>query len=61
MVKNEFDILVIGTGSAGFSVGLLMNEAGFKVLMIDKSDDHIGGECLKDVCVRMEKKEKEQN
>lgn len=51
MVKNEFDIIVIGTGSAGLSVGLFMNEAGFKVLMIDKSDRHIGGECLNDGCV----------
>lgn len=51
MVKNEFDIIVIGTGSAGLSVGLFMNEAGFKVLMIDKSDHHIGGECLNDGCV----------
>ncbi|CAN5299496.1 hypothetical protein BH23BAC1_BH23BAC1_43950 [soil metagenome] len=51
MDKNEFDIIVIGTGSAGLSVGLFMNEAGFKILMIDKSDQHIGGECLNDGCV----------
>ena len=33
---NAFDIIVIGTGSAGLSVGLFMNEAGFKILMISR-------------------------
>ena len=48
-MKN--DIIVIGAGSGGLSVGLFMGKAGFKVLMIAKSDKDIGGECLNDGCV----------
>jgi pyruvate/2-oxoglutarate dehydrogenase complex dihydrolipoamide dehydrogenase (E3) component len=51
MHKDKYDIIVIGCGSGGLSVGLFMGVAGFKVLMIDKSDHHIGGECLNDGCV----------
>lgn len=46
-----FDIIVIGSGSGGLSVGLFMSEAGFKVLMVSKSDLDIGGDCLNDGCV----------
>ncbi|GAC1387381.1 MAG: FAD-dependent oxidoreductase [Ginsengibacter sp.] len=51
MTEHEFDIIVIGCGSAGLSVGLFMNKAGFKVLMISKTDKSIGGDCLNDGCV----------
>jgi pyruvate/2-oxoglutarate dehydrogenase complex dihydrolipoamide dehydrogenase (E3) component len=51
MAKHEFDMIVIGAGSGGLSVGLFMNQAGFKVLMISKSDKDIGGDCLNDGCV----------
>lgn len=51
MAKQEFDIIVIGAGSGGLSVGLFMNQAGFKVLMISRSDKEIGGDCLNDGCV----------
>lgn len=51
MAKKEFDIIIIGAGSGGLSVGLFMNQAGFKVLMISKSDKDIGGDCLNDGCV----------
>jgi len=51
MVENEFDIIVIGCGSAGLSVGLFMNEAKFKVLMVSTNDHSIGGDCLNDGCV----------
>ena len=51
MAKQEFDIIVIGAGSGGLSVGLFMNQAGFKVLMISRSDKDIGGDCLNDGCV----------
>lgn len=46
-----YDIIVIGAGSAGLSVGMTMNTLGFKVLMIAKTDHDIGGECLNDGCV----------
>jgi pyruvate/2-oxoglutarate dehydrogenase complex dihydrolipoamide dehydrogenase (E3) component len=46
-----YDIIVIGAGSGGLSVALPMHEFGFKVLLIDKSDKKIGGDCLNDGCV----------
>src|SRR5687768_4004258 len=51
MSMQPFDIIVIGCGSGGLSVGLFMNKAGFRVLMISKSDHDIGGDCLNDGCV----------
>jgi len=51
MKGNIYDILIIGAGSGGLSVGLFMSKAGFKVLMISKSDKDIGGDCLNDGCV----------
>jgi pyruvate/2-oxoglutarate dehydrogenase complex dihydrolipoamide dehydrogenase (E3) component len=51
MKARHFDIIVIGAGSAGLSVSLGMLEFGFKVLLVDKSDRRIGGECLNDGCV----------
>jgi len=51
MVKNNFDIIVIGAGSGGLGVGLTMNKFGFRVLMIAKTDKDIGGDCLNDGCV----------
>ncbi len=51
MAKFEFDIIVIGAGSGGLSVGLFMATAGFKVLMVSKTDAKIGGDCLNDGCV----------
>ncbi len=51
MEGKQYDVMVIGAGSAGLSVGLFMNKAGFKVLLIDKTDHSIGGDCLNDGCV----------
>jgi pyruvate/2-oxoglutarate dehydrogenase complex dihydrolipoamide dehydrogenase (E3) component len=51
MQEKIYDIIVIGAGSGGLSVGLFMNKAGFKVLMVSKSDRDIGGDCLNDGCV----------
>lgn len=51
MSKNNFDIIVIGCGSGGLSVGLFMAQAGFKVMMVSTSDHAIGGDCLNDGCV----------
>ncbi len=48
---NEYDIIVIGAGSGGLSVGLFMAKLGLKVLMAAKTDRDIGGECLNDGCV----------
>ncbi|MBD3244674.1 MAG: NAD(P)/FAD-dependent oxidoreductase [Candidatus Moranbacteria bacterium] len=51
MNKKEFDIIIIGAGSAGLNVAGFMNQAGFKTLLIDRSDYNIGGDCLNFGCV----------
>ena len=51
MQNSMYDIIVIGAGSAGLSVSLFLNEVGLKVLLIDRADERIGGECLNDGCV----------
>ncbi|QDK81415.1 NAD(P)/FAD-dependent oxidoreductase [Spirosoma sp. KCTC 42546] len=48
---KRYDLLVIGTGSGGLSIGLTMHELGFKVLFIEKDARNIGGECLNTGCV----------
>jgi len=47
----KYDIIVIGAGSGGLNIAGFMNKAGFKVLLIDKSDENIGGDCLNFGCV----------
>lgn len=47
----RYDLIVIGAGSGGLSIGLGLHELGFKVLLIDRSDASIGGECLNNGCV----------
>lgn len=49
--KDLYDIIVIGAGSGGLSVGLSMHELGLDVLLVDKNDKAIGGECLNTGCV----------
>ncbi|MBC7556274.1 MAG: FAD-dependent oxidoreductase, partial [Chryseobacterium sp.] len=51
MKNSKYDIIVIGAGSGGLTVGLFMAKTGFKVLMVSKSDHDIGGDCLNDGCV----------
>ncbi len=51
MANSKYDMIVIGAGSGGLSVGLFMAKAGFRVMMIAKTDHAIGGECLNDGCV----------
>ncbi len=46
-----YDVIIIGAGSAGLTSGLFMNQAGFKVLMVSKSEPDIGGDCLNHGCV----------
>ncbi|MFC3199114.1 dihydrolipoyl dehydrogenase family protein [Parapedobacter deserti] len=51
MDQYQYDIIVIGCGSGGLSIGLSMGTMGFRVLMVSRSDRDIGGECLNDGCV----------
>lgn len=48
---QTFDLIVIGAGSGGLNVAGFMNRAGFRVLLIDKNEENIGGDCLNFGCV----------
>ena len=48
---NKFDIIVIGAGSGGLNIAGFMNRVGLRVLLIDKSEESIGGDCLNFGCV----------
>ena len=48
---KHYDIIVIGAGSAGLGVGIAMKRLGFTVLIVEKTDHRIGGDCLNDGCV----------
>ncbi|MDW3646245.1 MAG: NAD(P)/FAD-dependent oxidoreductase [Bacteroidia bacterium] len=49
-MKN-YDLIIIGLGSAGLTLSISMAKAGFKVLGIDKDARSIGGDCLNYGCV----------
>jgi pyruvate/2-oxoglutarate dehydrogenase complex dihydrolipoamide dehydrogenase (E3) component len=51
MKENTFDLIVIGAGSGGLNIASFMNRVGLRVLLIDKSGAHIGGDCLNFGCV----------
>ena len=35
---NVVDVLVIGTGTAGYTIALALNKAGRKVAVVDKAE-----------------------
>lgn len=47
----KYDIIIIGAGSGGLNIAMFMNKVGFKVLLIDKNANSIGGDCLNTGCV----------
>ncbi len=51
MAVKRYDIIIIGAGSGGLGVAIGMAKFGFDVLMIEKSKDNFGGECLNSGCV----------
>lgn len=51
MYETTYDVIVIGAGSGGLNIAGFMNRAGFRVLLIDKTDANIGGDCLNFGCV----------
>ena len=44
-------MIVIGAGSGGLNIAMFLNRVGLKVLLVDKSDKNIGGDCLNYGCV----------
>lgn len=51
MARGNYDLIVIGSGSGGLGAALGMLELGFEVLLVDKSAEDIGGECVNTGCV----------
>lgn len=50
-MKPHYDLLAIGAGSAGLGMAIAMKRLGFNVLLIDRDEARIGGDCLNDGCV----------
>src|SRR5688572_15031473 len=50
-MQSKYDVIVIGAGSGGLGVSLFMAKVGLKTLLVDKADEHIGGDCLNNGCV----------
>ena len=50
-MKAHYDLIAIGAGSAGLGVAIAMKRLGFDVLLVDRYDHRIGGDCLNDGCV----------
>jgi pyruvate/2-oxoglutarate dehydrogenase complex dihydrolipoamide dehydrogenase (E3) component len=51
MNKKEYDIIIIGGGSAGLGALGMAQEMGWNPLIIDREESHIGGDCLNFGCV----------
>lgn len=47
----EFDLIVLGAGSAGLGLALFMAKADMRVLLIDRTAEDVGGDCLNHGCV----------
>jgi len=47
----DFDLIVLGAGSAGLGLALFMAKAKLSVLLIDKTAQDVGGDCLNHGCV----------
>ncbi len=50
-MANHYDIIIIGGGSAGLGALGMAKKMGWKPLLIDKEEAHIGGDCLNFGCV----------
>lgn len=51
VIPKIYDIICIGAGSGGLNIAGFMNKANFSVLLIDKHDKSIGGDCLNFGCI----------
>lgn len=47
--SRDYDLIVIGNGSAGDNIARTLGRKGHRVALIEKT--HLGGECLNDGCV----------
>lgn len=51
MSLKKYDLIVIGAGSGGLGAAMGMNKLGLKVLLIDKTENNFGGECVNTGCI----------
>ena len=47
----DFDLMVLGAGSAGLGLALFMARIKLRVLLIDLTPEDVGGDCLNHGCV----------
>jgi len=47
----DFDLIVLGAGSAGLGLSLFMARIKLRVLLIDQTPEDVGGDCLNHGCV----------
>jgi len=50
-MAHHYDLIVIGAGSGGLGMSLFAAKIGLKTLLVERADEHIGGDCLNDGCV----------
>lgn len=50
-MKSYYDLIAVGAGAAGLGVAIAMRRLGFSVLLIDRKDSLIGGDCLNEGCI----------
>ena len=48
---KKYDVIVIGAGSAGLGNSGVANALGLKTVLIEKDEDHFGGDCTNYGCV----------
>lgn len=48
---KEYDVIIIGAGSAGLGNSGVANTIGLKTLLIERNEDHFGGDCTNFGCV----------
>lgn len=46
-----YDIIIIGAGSGGLNIAGFMAHVGLRILLIDRTDASIGGDCLNSGCI----------
>ncbi len=51
MKKSNYDVVVVGAGSGGLNVASFFARIKMKVLLIDKYEEAIGGDCLNTGCI----------
>ena len=51
MKKNSYDVVVIGAGSGGLNVASFFAGIQMRVLLIDKQETSLGGDCLNTGCI----------